>query len=136
MQCDVLPHCSSEPSWLRWSLASGIQYFYKEEGKRHQDGCGQMQSISPGPPGWMWTDAVYISWISCPGWMWTDAVYITWASWMDMDRCSLYLQHRLQQHRREKDEDDKVQDLATPEGVGRACTLGQHSSVACIGGRT
>merc|ERR1712121_389968 len=82
---------TSEPSLLRWSLTSGIQYFYKEEGKRHQDGCGQMQSISPGPPGWMWTDAVYISWISCPGWMWTDAVYISWASWMDVDRCSLYL---------------------------------------------
>ena len=24
------------------------------------DGCGQMQSISPGPLGWIWTDAVYI----------------------------------------------------------------------------
>merc|ERR1712121_571391 len=91
---------TSEPSLLRWSLTSGIQYFYKEEGKRHQDGCGQMQSISPGPPGWMWT----------------DAVYITWASWMDMDRCSLYLQHRLQQHRREKDEDDKVQGPGNTRG--------------------
>ena len=100
------------------------------------DGCGQMQSISPGPLGWMWTDAVYISWISCPGWMWTDAVYITWASWMDMDRCSLYLQHRLQQHRREKDEDDKVQGPGNTRGRCKGSTLGRHSSVARIGGRT
>ena len=26
-----------------------------------------------------------------PGWMWTDAVYISWVTRMDVDRCSLYL---------------------------------------------
>ena len=70
------------------------------------DGCGQMQSISPGPLGWIWTDAVYI--------------YSTDYNSTEERRMRMI----------------KYKDLATPEGVVRPCALGQHSSVACIGGRT